>query len=259
MKDIITAGFCETGLKREKNQDSYLIRTGCSETGITGLFLVADGIGGLEFGEEASRKVADSLDYWWHNTMPEKLKDAGRNGTSLMKDISQEFLFIVKTLHNEMKLRSERARIQSGTTLSLLFIANAEYCIVHIGDSRIYKSGFFSFKLLTTDHNLSTEKYITGKINKHQWMNYKDKNPLLQCIGAGDAVSPQVITGKTRKGDKFFLCSDGVYKFIDEKTLARLIKNTETEKIKETLEEIRRIVYGNGATDNLTGIMVCCI
>lgn len=259
MKDIITAGFCETGLIRDKNQDSYLMHTGCMDTGVTGLFLIADGIGGLESGEEASSKVAESFDYWWHNSMPEKLHDVRQSDTKVANYFSHEFVFRLKTLHNELKLKSEREKIQSGTTLSLLFITHSEYCIVHIGDSRIYKMGLYSLKQLTRDHNLSTEKYINGKINKRQWLDFKEKDPLLQCVGAGEMINPQIITGKVRNGDKFFLCSDGVYKFIERKKLSNLVKNTNTETPEITLKEIRKIVYNNGASDNLTGIIVCCV
>jgi len=259
MKDIITAGFCEVGNKREKNQDAYLMHTGWTYVGLSGLFLVADGVGGLEWGEEASRKAVESLDDWWRNHLSVNLKHMDYSSMKGIKLFSQELLNRVKRLHYNLIQQAKKEEIQMGTTFSMLFLANKEYCIVHIGDSRIYKTGFWHLNQLTSDHNFSTNEYKAGKISKKQWEDYKGKDPLLQCIGAGETIEPQVIVGKIRRGDKFFLCSDGVYKFIHRKELARLVKGAHKEKPEDSMEKIREIVYDNGAADNLTAVLVCCV
>lgn len=260
MKDIIAVGFSEKGLLREMNQDSLLIHTGKINGKNVGLFLVADGIGGLENGEEASKRVAEEFDQWWKISMPNQAEQHLNENSSDMNWAAQGFLSMLQALHSEMLNESSKKNIQSGTTLSLLFIINDTYCVVHVGDSRIYRIGSFFITRLTEDHNLATEKYKAGKITKSQWKNFEEKNPLVQCIGAGEQLNPQILSGKIRKkDDRFLLCTDGVYKFVPEKILLKLVRDLTLNTHEKALDEIRRHAYSSGAADNLTGILVHCI
>ena len=188
----------DKGIVRDQNQDAVL----SLNVGNSGLFIVADGVGGSENGALASSLIVDTYNRWWEDHFDESMTFF--EAFEEIKEAAQ--------LINEMVF-SEYGTNVSASTLSLLFIHEDIYGIISIGDSRIYHSDKYETRCLTRDDVLENlpNNYGLGS------------GQLISAIGRDSYLEFSSKTDKIKKKDLFFLCSDGVYKYIsDENLLDRL-------------------------------------
>ena len=188
----------DIGIKRTENQDNYwsaLMRVDNDEAGV---ICLCDGMGGLNNGGHASRIVVEAVrDYVKSSPVFEGLRDVLEN--------------VNKAVHNIGKDEQKTM----GTTCTTLFCRNGKYQIYHVGDSRCYRLRGSEFLPLTTDHSALKKYNITRKDNEALYKKYK--NSLTRCIGVKPDVVLDYIEGEYLEGDIFFLCSDGMWHYFDEK------------------------------------------
>ncbi len=235
-------GFSETGDKRDINQDAFLMRS----DGETGLFCVADGMGGHSHGEVASSTIIECLKQWW-DTYDDKdyNGDLGRIITSLMQSVKQ-----ANTLIREKTAEGAIC----GSTLEILIIYRDYYGIISAGDSRVYMRHRRRVSQITTDE--------TWENMSDNMLDYRDKQKsrkfgkLVNAVGISDEVRLNTRTDSVNSKDAFFLCSDGIYKYCSDRILKKYIKKADEKSIERCTDRIKEEVYANGAGDNLTAIMV---
>lgn len=235
---INAKGITDVGIRNPINQDRFVYRvvdTGDSQAGI---FAVADGVGGLDKGEIASAIAISNVNKWWN----EEFQQYFNHKEELIKSLINSF----KKINRDIIYYSKENNIKSGTTLSVLLIHKDMYYIVHIGDSRIYK---FTRKCerLTIDHSCVMDKVIGEKIVK--------KSLLTECLGVRQNINYFTSLGDIGKGDIFFLCSDGIYKTIEDKEIQRILKRNDKD-LETGCEALINIAKERGETDNITAIAV---
>ena len=234
--------FTDIGLKREINEDSILINKEKN------LFLLADGMGGYEKGEIASKITVEIFE-------EEILKNRFLNITNEehLPKLFQEF---IEKITKEIISYSHENKIQSniGSTLVGIYknpvIKNLS--IFHLGDSRVYRIRNNHIEQLTSDHTLYEEQKKAALLPKEQ-LDKINKNKLSKAIGNFKAFKLEVSFQELKDNDIFILCSDGIYNFIEENKLSNII--LDAKDISFALEEIKTIVYNNGAKDNLSLIL----
>ena len=258
MIEITASALTDKGLKREKNEDRFLIRTGQVFQKSLGLFVVADGIGGLEYGELASGRVVESFDAWWKYRVPILMEHKSVDEGNILQYIKQDLEILLTDISEDIRMRTKELQISSGTTVLVLVLLDREYLFINVGDSRLYKIGTFGLQMLSQDHTLAYSRYKNGEINKRQWKNYKEKNPLTQCIGISEEINPYIHSGMFYANSRLFLCSDGVYGYAQDFKLTRILQRTSRSNTQQVLESLKDEIYKNGAGDNLTGILVVC-
>lgn len=231
-------GACsQTGLVRSKNEDSMLVRT--ADHGA--LFLVADGIGGREHGEIVSGILRDGYARWWDQRfLPAGVRMSFLGAMREIKDVLFQLNREVVERYGEMS---------AGSTLALLFLFGGNCLYLSAGDSRIYLARKFSFRQITVDDVVGS-----GNEKDRQSVN-SSQGKLLGALGITAVPSFSIRTDKLLNHDRFFLCSDGVYRYLSPKVLSRQVlrgRPDPNRMISDFSQEIMR----NGARDNYTMIYV---
>lgn len=215
----------DIGARRKENQDNYwsaLLNIDGTEAGV---ICLCDGMGGLNDGGLASKMVVEAV------------RDSILSGV--------EFSELIETLNQANSSIYELGQKSMGTTCTLLFCMGNQYEIYHIGDSRCYIGSGKELIQITTDHSF-LEKYKNSvnpeELPKKLWNKYR--SCLTKCIGVKQDAEFDYYNGTYKDGDIFFVCSDGMWHYLDsEKVLNCEAVNLE-ELVKECIEK--------GETDNIT-------
>jgi PPM family protein phosphatase len=195
------AGQSHIGLKRKENQDSFL----AERKGELVCIAVADGMGGHEEGRRASETAISSL----------------RTGVAGLKPGESAYeafcLDLERSAHESVSKLSTGNQIV-GTTLTLALIDGDDCYIGHVGDSRVYRFHDTALDQLTEDHTWEEFSRRHNVENPHG-------NALRQAIGVGEAIEPEVHHLKLVPGDWILVCSDGLYKMVDNAGILRVFQH----------------------------------
>lgn len=230
-------GLSDIGTVKVVNQDSILCDVCKTEKGNIGLFAVADGVGGLEYGEVASRIAIETLNEWWKscNFSPNSAQVLSE---TLVRNIADINKAICDYPYN------------MATTLSLLMILEDKYYILHIGDSRVYhyKSGVFGvLEQLTPDHSSMILKVVNGE--------EFEKSVLTDCLGRKSKSGYYSASSSLDSEALFVLCSDGVYKMQSLKDIKKIISRNKSS-VDNICNTLISQAKSNGETDNISAIVV---
>ncbi len=233
------ANYSDTGLVRNNNEDAMLLlpEDGC--------FAVADGMGGGEAGEIASRMVIDAVNVAVHNSENES---PGERKYALLQNL-------IRVNSDIVSYKKNHCFQMMGSTVSAILFDSWEpskiYCC-HVGDSRIYCFRDGEIFQITTDQTLGEEirKKDCGNIQKIAPQAF---HVLTQVIGGTSSLFPEWREITTFENDIIFLCSDGVTTVLSNYELETIMQTyTEPELI---LNAVKKQVLANGAPDNFT--MIC--
>lgn len=231
---ISAVGTSDVGRVKSINEDSYLYRVVDTGSYYAGVFAVADGVGGLEKGEVASEIAISNINKWWNK----EFKTLYENKEEMLKS----FVASIKKSNKDII----DLPYKSATTLASMIIYKNSYHLINVGDSRIYK---YNGKLqqITVDHSCYIDKIINGVSVK--------KSVLTECIGHKEDFKYFYSTGEIKKNDIFLICSDGIYKTLEDKELQKIIKY-QKNNVDALPEELINRAKSNGEKDNLTAIIV---
>ena len=221
------------GAVRLHNEDSYVNRPDL------GLWAVADGAGGHQAGEVASRIIADAL-----NSV-----STGIDGAELLAEVRHCLARAHNALLREAARRGPQAMIVS--TIVALLLRDDYYACLWAGDSRAYLLRGQRFRQLTRDHSLVQELFDAGAISAAEALHHPSANIITRAIGA-EGLELDKVTDRLFPGDRFLLCTDGLFKALPERELAELLAADE-DIIADQL-----VIAGlrEGAADNLTAVTV---
>jgi serine/threonine protein phosphatase PrpC len=229
---------------REENQDSY----GSCQTGHGFLVVVCDGMGGAKGGSTASRLAIE--------TILEKVSN-----TTLTH--ADKILADAITKANSVVYQAGRTYpdlLGMGTTVVALLIDEYKATAAHVGDSRIYQVRGQDKVFRTFDHSMVFELVRRGRISEEQARLSAESNVILRALGTKPEVEVEINTDiPYLKGDRFLLCSDGIWGAVNEKEMLKLIKADKTvektaEIIVETVDNIG--IEKGGGHDNLTAALI---
>ena len=250
----ITSSHSITGAREKDgkmNEDSFfIIQKKLSEKDMAVFAGVADGMGGLSNGKAASEFVANNLTAWFEENWEFLL-------SVKKKEFADILLEEIRKIHYELYLKNEEERIQSGSTLALLFSRGTSYIIVNIGDSRVYLMQGDEIKQITKDQTLAQYQIDNGEI-KEEDIDVSDKkvHMLLQALGASSEVAPDFYFGKTGEFFTFFVCSDGMINRVEIEEVKKNLRNSLVTSEKEKIVNIMKLAIKRGENDNLTGLII---
>jgi protein phosphatase len=184
----------DTGRQRRANEDSLIARAP--------LFAVADGMGGAQAGEVASRLAVEALaaGLGGGETAEERLAARVRDANRRIHDLS----------------RADAQRAGMGTTLTAVHVGEDEVSIAHVGDSRAYLFRNSELTRLTRDHSLVEELMRQGKLTEEQADEHPQRSIITRALGPEPDVEVDTGTYPARAGDVFLLCSDGLTSMLGE-------------------------------------------
>jgi len=237
--ELYFAGLSDQGNVRDNNEDFYFAgRVGDDEY----LFIVADGMGGHQAGELASKKAVTEF--------VEKVKQG------IGPETARELENIVLAINDS--LMQEGSRLPGtngmGTTLSALYIKGESGFIVHVGDSRIYRYSGRDMVRLTEDHSFVGKLLRDGVISEDEAQTHSRRNVLYQALGLKKDIDIQSIDRIPIKKDyRYLLCSDGLHGVVPDRELERYFGIRSTAAM---VEELVKKAKENGGPDNITVVAV---
>ena len=175
------AGGTDPGRRRRRNEDSYVIDPP--------LFAVADGMGGAQAGEVASKLAAGAV------------KERGADVESLVQEANRRV--------HQRSLEDPNTS-GMGTTLTVAEVEDGVVSIGHVGDSRAYLVRDGNLEQLTDDHSLVGELMRTGKLSAEEAETHPQRSMITRALGTDPNVDVDIFSLDPRDGDLFLLCSDGL-------------------------------------------------
>ena len=235
------AGFSAAGAGKIINQDAFLYRVSDAGQYETALLAVADGVSGLSSGDKAAGVSIAHLARWWETEFRKSYGSRDEIALSLFSCFRKS---------NQVLLQwGEKLGQKMATTLSVLLFYENKYMLVHVGDSRIYhvKNGRSnSLRQLTEDHSV----LVSAKNDPRA----PGKKLLTECIGYRSNFGFSCTAGPLEHKDVFLCCSDGIYKRLSTKDIAKTIVSSPKNlavACTNLVEEARR----NGETDDVTAVL----
>ncbi len=221
------------GLRRELNEDTYY---GDSDLG---LWLVADGMGGHEYGEVASALARETI-----------VREI-RQGVSLAQAI--------RTADEEI-IRASRQRADAlpmGTTVVALRVLGNRFEVAWVGDSRAYLWRDGTLAQLSHDHSYVQELISQGAITVDQARTHPHRNVVTQALGVTDpqALNVETLAGDLRPGMQLLLCSDGLTEEVDDGGISQVLAHTECSA-QECVDGLVAAALDGGGSDNITVVLV---
>jgi len=236
------SSLSDTGLVRPKNEDFYLFSRECR------IIIFADGVGGYDYGEVASRLAAESAYALLENEFNE---DNKLDVEDPLKLLNKAVIFANQKVI-DMKVQKPSHQ-QMGTTLTCIYLDDDFVYFSYVGDSRIYHidEGEKLIRQLTTDHTLSQNKLNQDLVpDLHARANHE----LTRMIGAGNSVNPGFGKHALKVGDMILTCTDGLSDLVsNEKILQTPINN------KNNMDNCLKLLFAQvnqeGAKDNITMVL----
>ena len=233
----------DVGEAREINEDYFFISY--PDDPIQ-LFIVADGMGGYNGGEVASRLAVDSAKNYILSNYDKTNKDR-ESLTDLIKNSCQYANMVVYE-----KAQSKKELKKMGTTLDICLIYQNRAYISHVGDSRIYRLRKDFFRKLTKDHSYVQQLVDEGKITKEESVSHPEKNMLMKALGVSAFVEPDSMVKGFLKGDVILMCSDGLTNMVSEEEIRKIIQENPTDATKLLVQRANDY----GGKDNITAILI---
>lgn len=233
----------DIGKAREINEDSYFVS---GETDEIALFILADGMGGYNGGEIASKLAIESAKrYITSNFKKEMLEKE-----EIQELIRSSMEYANMVVYEKSKEMPELEGM--GTTLEIAFIQGNKVYIGHVGDSRIYRVRRNIIRKLTTDHSYVEKLVKDGTITRQEAEHHPKKNMLMKALGCTPYVEPDISVKGFLKGDILLLTSDGLTNMVKDEEIYQYV----TENIETATDKLVSRANEMGGYDNITIIVV---
>jgi PPM family protein phosphatase len=222
----------DTGRQRRANEDSLLARSP--------LFVVADGMGGAQAGEVASRLAVESFQLGVQDaSQPElALADLARAANTHIHELSHA--------------NAEHAGM--GTTLTAVYVGEQEVAIAHVGDSRAYCLRDGQLERLTDDHSLVDELIRQGRLTPEEAIEHPQRSVITRALGPEGTVEVDTRSVRARAGDVYLICSDGLTTMIGEDQIAAVL--LAHPRLPDAGEALIAAANEAGGRDNITVVLL---
>jgi protein phosphatase len=243
MHDVISwfeAGAAtHVGKVRSHNEDSYLVQPhhGLTDSGV---FAVADGMGGHDAGDLASQTVIEEL----------QTIGVPATAAAFLANCEER---IVAANSRLRRIAAERGSDLIGSTVAVLLVYEHYYACVWSGDSRVYRVRDEEIEQITIDHTEAQELIASGKLTPEQARTWPRRNVITRAIGVHDEPELEMTHGLLLPGDTFLLCSDGLTAHVEDREILACVTE---RKPQQACEALVALTLDRGAVDNVTVVVV---
>ncbi|HLM86203.1 MAG TPA: Stp1/IreP family PP2C-type Ser/Thr phosphatase [Solirubrobacteraceae bacterium] len=222
----------DTGRQRRANEDSLLARAP--------LFVVADGMGGAQAGEVASRIAVESFQSGLPDASHPELELASLAHAANAR------------IHELSHANAEQAGM--GTTLTAAYVGEQEVAIAHVGDSRAYCLRDEQLLRLTDDHSLVDELIRQGRLTPEEAVDHPQRSVITRALGPEGVVEVDTRSFRARGGDVYLLCSDGLTTMISEEQITAVLRAH--PRLRDAGEALIAAANDAGGRDNITVVLI---
>jgi len=232
---VSSYGITHAGKVRQHNEDSMLVQPE------TGLWVVADGMGGHAKGDTASQMIVADL----------KKLPANADLVPYINDIEDCIIEVNKKLLAVARNSGEKTTI--GSTVVAMLAYAPYYIYLWAGDSRLYRLRHNEIRQITTDHS-QVENYIEqGIISREEALVHPHGNVITRAVGVTDPLFLDMDIQALQAGDRYLLCSDGLTKHLSDADLQDYLRSGTAE---ESCKHCIATTLSRGAGDNVTAIVI---
>lgn len=238
------ASKTDIGRIRNENEDSFYVDNKCKQ-----IFIVADGMGGHNAGEVASKVAIEKVSRFIHSNI---------NNISLSNEVD-----IVNLIQNAVKKANDEIYKQSlsnekwdgmGTTITMALFINSKVYFAHIGDSRAYLLRGDELTQITKDHTLVSELLKNGSITEVEAKTHPKRNVITRALGTEVSPLPDIIDYDVNDEDLIILATDGLTNIVDNYEIKSCFENK--FKLQEACDFLVDQANDRGGFDNITLIAI---
>ncbi len=243
----------DVGRRRQINEDAFF------RDDEMGFYVVADGVGGHNRGEIASREAIEQLRSWVAGASADLSRLISRIHAGEIEQIWQVRRLLENGVQSACYMVFGMAQLDPekkgmSTTLSALLIRGGLAFAAHVGDSRVYRLRGSSVLQITEDHTLINYKVKQGLMTRAEAERAVGKNVITRAVGHKDYVQVDTADIDVRAGDRFMLCSDGLHTYLhDDSEVVQLIADG---PIEEGAETSIALANQRGGKDNITTVVI---
>jgi protein phosphatase len=232
VKLVQVAGLTDPGRVRRRNEDAFV--------SAPPLFAVADGMGGAQAGEVASRLAAAAF----HDYHEADALDPEARLRSIIQEANRRIYARASTDPHASGM---------GTTITAALASGARVAVGHVGDSRAYLVRDGTLEQLTQDHSLVADLVRSGRLTPEEAEIHPQRSVITRALGTDSAVVVDSFSIEAQAGDVYLLCSDGLTTMLDEPTLQRIV--LEASNLEEAARALVDAANRNGGEDNVTVVL----
>ncbi len=235
---VETGAATHTGCVRDHNEDAFTVR---AESGV---WLVADGMGGHDAGDFASQTIAEEM---------------SSVGVPISAgDLQARFTERLNRAHARIMQHSiSLGGVTVGATVVGLLVFESSYACLWAGDSRIYLLRDGVLVQQTQDHTEVRALLEAGVITEQEAETWPRRNVITRAIGVSDEANCDIVSAELQSGDMFLLCSDGLTEHNNDADLAQIL--TTSASPQQACDRLIAQTLERGAKDNVTAVVVRCV
>lgn len=230
----------DIGRKRQLNQD-FIYLSEVPVGNLPNVFVVADGMGGHNAGDYASRYAVETL-------VEEIELSFEKNPVKILGRAIDRANRMIR-----QRAREDISYSGMGTTMVIATFIGRYLEVANVGDSRLYVISD-RIRQITQDHSLVEEMVRMGGIDRISAKHHPDKNIITRAIGARDYIETDFFTLELQTGDMVLLCSDGLTNMIDDEAIRQIL--TGGGSLKDRVEKLVETANQNGGKDNISAIVI---
>ncbi len=252
---VEAAGVTDRGVIRDNNEDALLVDTD------SGLFFVADGMGGLDAGEVASGLALRTVARCLGRGAEAPTVERPPFGAPWWRACADRLERAVSEA-NRAVLAESRARFGAagatgmGTTLVGLSLCGQGFVVANVGDSRAYLYRDGTVSQLSEDHSLVMAQVRQGLLTLDEALRSPERHVIYRALGMAPEVEVDLSPIAARSGDLFLLCSDGLTDVVDDAGLSRILSRTRDNALSAASRELVDEALRNKSRDNVTVVLV---
>jgi serine/threonine protein phosphatase PrpC len=242
----------DPGLRRTSNEDSFSNRPD------VGLFVVADGMGGHVAGEVASRVAVEAISLFIEETA-----GADKNRTwpfpfepSLSLEANRlKAAFRLANRRIAAAIADSHDLRGMATTASAILLGRTHACVAHVGDSRVYAFREGELQQITHDHSWVEEQVRAGTMTPSAARQHPWRNVVTRALSGGDDPEVDVVEVLPRGGERYLLCSDGLFSVVPDHAIAQVLGDAKLS-LEQVCERLIEAANAAGGPDNITTLVL---
>jgi len=254
---MICSANSDIGMKRNVNQDSYILKTLSDKAA---LCVVCDGMGGAKGGAEASKIASEAF----ANSMEEFLFPfIGKKDKNLhASDVRDNLILSVEKANDAVYsyARSHSSLKGMGTTLVAVLVIEHNVFCVNVGDSRMYLIKGSKIRQVTKDHSYVQYLIDIGQLTEKEAESFPSRNVITRAVGTEPDVTPECFRETVSEGTFVLLCSDGLTNFVKNDEIRSIIakdsKNLDQIALGVRVNKLIDTANKNGGADNITAAVI---
>jgi serine/threonine protein phosphatase PrpC len=226
------AGVTDPGRKRRRNEDALVVQPP--------LFAVADGMGGAQAGELASRLATGAF----HDYHEADHLDGENRVAAIIQEANRRIY---------ARARADAETSGMGTTLTAALVEPDRVTIGHVGDSRAYRIRGGQLEQLTEDHSLVADLMRSGRLTREEADSHPQRSVITRALGTDPEVDVDTIAVDAQPGDVFLLCSDGLTTMVEDEAILRMVRESAT--LEAAGKSLVKAANRRGGEDNVTVVL----